>query len=242
MEQYLYETHCHSSQCSRCAYSSSRELVRAYRAAGYAGLVLTDHFIFGNTAVDQSLPWPERMGAYYDAYLEARDEGEPLDFDVIFGIEHNYGHGKEILIYGLELDFLLANPDIPELSPEDFVRRVHDAGGLAIHAHPYRDRPYIDMSVGPRADIVDGAEIYNACSRPGEDRQALDLASGRGGWILTSGGDIHNAADSRIGAAGIWLPRRVKTSAEFAAALAQRQHRFRVRGRDLDQVRPEDLP
>ena len=102
---YRYETHCHSAQCSACAHSLSQDLVRAYREAGYAGLVLTDHFIFGNTCVDRTLPWDARMKAYYQAYLDANAAAEELDFDVIFGIEHAYGDGKEVLIYGIDLPF-----------------------------------------------------------------------------------------------------------------------------------------
>lgn len=34
---YLYETHCHCSQCSHCASSTSQELALAYYKAGYAG-------------------------------------------------------------------------------------------------------------------------------------------------------------------------------------------------------------
>ena len=114
---YLYETHCHSSQCSACGHCTSRELVRSYHAAGYAGLVLTDHFIFGNTCVDRSRPWDEQMMAYYSAFLEAKEEGDKLDFDVIFAIEHAYGAGKEVLLYGIDLPFLLENWDIPVISP-----------------------------------------------------------------------------------------------------------------------------
>jgi len=238
---YLYETHCHCSQCSGCAVSTSREMVRAYAAAGYAGLVLTDHFIFGNTCVDRSLPWAERMGIYYGAYLEAREEGETLDFDVIFGIEHQYGHGKEILIYGVELPFLLANPDIPDISLEELVARVKAAGGVVIQAHPYRDRWYIDMSVEPREDLIDGVEIYNACAAPGEDLRALALAERHKDYILTSGGDIHSHEDSRIGAAGIWLTHRVRSSREFADALRSRSHSFRIAKADRMQVLPEHL-
>ncbi len=239
---YLYETHCHCVQCSRCARSTSVQMVRAYHAAGYAGLVLTDHFIFGNTAVDRSLPWPERMRAYYDAYLEAKDLGSKLDFDVIFGLEHAYGGGKEMLVYGVGLDFLLANPDIPRLAPEEFAARVHAAQGLLIHAHPYRDRPYIDRAFLPRFDLVDGVEVYNACSAPGEDVQALRKALPRKDWILTSGGDIHDAADRRIGSAGILLPRRVSSGQEFVQALKQRRYRCRVAGRSLSQISENDLP
>lgn len=240
--QYLYETHCHCSQCSRCAISTSQEMVRAYHQAGYAGLVLTDHFIFGNTAVDRDLPWPERMQRYYDAYLDAKAAAQRLDFDVIFGIEHAYGDGKEVLIYGVGLDFLLANPDIPALSLDAFVKRIHAAGGVVIQAHPYRNRPYVNMAVGPRADLVDGIEIYNACNRPGEDLQALELSKQKDSYILTSGGDIHSAQDGRIGAAGILLPCRVREEKEFAAALKRREHQFQIHHNTVPQVLAEHLP
>ena len=205
---YKYETHCHSSQCSRCGRSTSQELVKAYFEAGYAGLVLTDHFIFGNTAVPRDLPWETRMQCYYDAYLDARKAAEGLDFDVIFGIEHAYGDGKEVLIYGIDLPFLLSNPDIPELTLDELVARVHAYGGIVVQAHPYRERSYVNMSVGPRADIVDGIEVYNVYNKPGEDKKALALSAQKD-YILTCGGDIHTAADPNIGSAGILLPHRV---------------------------------
>ncbi len=238
---YLYETHCHSSQCSRCAVSTAQELVQAYCIKGYTGLVLTDHFIWGNTAVSRRLPWDERMRKYYDAYLAAKEAAAPLDFDVIFGFEHAYGDGKEVLIYGVELDFLLVNPDIPKLNLDQLVERVHEAGGIVIQAHPYRNRYYVNMDVEPRADIVDGIEIYNTGNLPGEDPQALRLAR-TGDYILTSGGDIHWDKDERIGHAGIILPHRVKTSKEFADALKQRKHGFLIQGKQLWTVEESDLP
>lgn len=238
--EYRYETHCHCSQCSLCARSTSQALVRAYHAAGYAGLVLTDHFIFGNTTVSDSLPWDRRMQRYYQAYLDAKAAAEGLDFDVIFGIEHAYGDGKEVLIYGVELDFLLANPDIPEITLDELVARVHEAGGIVIQAHPYRNRSYVNMAVAPRADLVDGIEVYNACNAPGEDPQALELAAQKD-YIITCGGDIHHAADPRIGAAGVVLPHRVRSSKELAVALKQRRHRFLVNGTVVDKIQKTDL-
>lgn len=237
---HLYETHCHSSQASLCSTSTSRELVRAYHKAGYAGLVLTDHFIWGNTAVDRTLPWAQRMQLYYDAYLEAKDEARDLDFDVIFGIEHAYGDGKEVLIYGIDLDFLLNNPDIPEITLDELVFRVHSVGGIVIQAHPFRDRWYTNLEVPPRSDIVDGIEVYNACNYPNEDVQALELVR-TGSYILTSGGDIHSAADERIGAAGILLPHRVHDERGFAQALKNNSHHLRIHGKDLAAVSAQDL-
>ena len=238
--EYRYETHCHSSQCSGCAKSTSQELVKGYYAAGYAGLVLTDHFIWGNTSVPKDLPWDQRMRAYYQGYLDAKVVGDELDFDVIYALEHAYGDGKEVLIYGVELDFLLANPDIPDLPLDEFVARVQAAGGVVIQAHPYRDRYYVNMAVGPRTDIVDGIEVYNACNKPGEDVQTLPLLEMKN-YIVTSGGDIHKDTDERIGHAGIALPYRVKTSKEFADALKERKHGLLVKGEVVEKITADVL-
>ena len=238
--QYRYETHCHCSQCSGCGRSTSQEMVRAYHQAGYAGLVLTDHFILGNTAVDRSLPWEQQMRCYYNAYLDAKAAAEGLDFDVIFGIEHFYGDGKEVLIYGVDLDFLLANPDIPVISLDEFVRRVHAYGGIVIQAHPYRDRPYVNMAVQPRGDIVDGIEVHNICNNPGEDRQALALARQKD-YIITSGGDMHFAQDARLGRSGIVLPYRIRDEKELVAALKRHDQQYIVNGKIVPQIREEHL-
>lgn len=221
---YLYETHCHCSQCSRCAQSTSAELVRAYHAAGYAGLVLTDHFVTGNTAVDRALPWTAQVRQYHNAYLEAKKAAEGLDFDVIFGIEHAC-EGNEFLCYGIDLDFLLNAPDLPQLSLDSFVERVHRCGGIVIHAHPFR---YAPAGAPLRLDILDGLEVYNAANHPDGNRNAL--AAARTDRIVTSGGDIHRAEDPRVGKAGILLPHRVTNGSALAAALQERSHRLLIDG------------
>lgn len=238
---YRYETHCHSAQCSACAHSSSQELVQAYHGAGYAGLVLTDHFIFGNTSVDRSMPWEQRMTAYYQAFLDAKIAAESLDFDVIFGIEHAYGDGKEVLIYGIDLPFLLKNTDIPILSLDELVDRVHDYGGIVIQAHPYRNRSYVNMSVKPRLDIVDGIEVHNAGNQPGEDRTALAASAGKD-FILTSGGDIHTVQNERLGQSGIALPYRIRNEKELVAALKRRDHGLLIKGNVFEKITEYDLP
>lgn len=233
---YRYETHCHSAQCSRCAHSSARELVLAFHQAGYAGLVLTDHFIHGNTAVDRSLPWEEQMRRYYGAFLEAKAAAKDLDFDVIFGIEHAYGGGQEVLCFGIDLDFLLENPDIPELSLEEFADRVHKYGGILIQAHPYR---YGGIEIPIPMDLIDGIEVYNAGNQPEKNVLALQKAGERD-CILTSGGDIHASGESRVGAAGIALPYRVHDEKELVAALKRQDHQLIIHRRVIAKLR-EDL-
>lgn len=216
------------------------EMVHAYHRAGYSGFVLTDHFIFGNTCVSRVLPWKQRMKRYYQAYLDAKEVAAELDFDVFFGLEHAYGNGKELLIYGIDLDFLLANPDIPHISVSELVDRVHNEGGVVIQAHPYRDRFYINMDVEPREDLIDGVEVYNAANSHSENLKALKLAQ-RINKIVTSGGDVHFAGNAIRQEAGILLPRRVSSSKEFSQALMENNHGFIVNGIEVNTITESSL-
>ena len=59
MDGYLYETHMHTSEGSACGQSAGAEMARAYAENGYTGIIVTDHFFYGNTAADRRLPWSE---------------------------------------------------------------------------------------------------------------------------------------------------------------------------------------
>ena len=145
-----------------------------------------------------------------------------------------------MLIYGVELDFLLANPDIPEITLDELVRRVHEQNGIVIQAHPYRSRSYVNMAVGPRIDIVDGIEIYNCGNLRDDDLNALELSKSFDG-IITCGGDIHDAECADVGLAGVVFPRRVSNSAEFAEQLRKREHSFIVGGKIMAEINENDL-
>lgn len=229
---YLYETHLHSSECSACASSTAREMVRRYKEAGYAGFVLTNHFITGNTCVPKDISWGERMNMYYDAYLEAKDEAAQLDFDVFFGIEHHYGKGKEVLIYGIDLDFLRAHPEIETIDIDTLAQLVHEEGGIIIHAHPYRKRGYIPEGVMPRYDVCDGIEVYNG----GDDYATNDMAyqdAVRLDKVMTSGGDVHMISEGRIGRTGNNFERRIRTMDELILALRNKEGCLLIDGKVL---------
>lgn len=225
---YKYEMHCHDCLGSRCASSLPEEMVAAYMEAGYSGLVFTNHFLRGNTAVDRSLPWELKMKRYYEAYLmgkEAAAEG----FNVMFGLEHHYGHGKEVLTYGIDLDFLLANPDIDQLPLAEYTRLVREAGGLVVQAHPFRDRDYIDADVLPEPENIDAVEGWNYFNTPEENMKAAEFAA-RHNMFQTSGADVHNCNCESIGKAGMAFDFQIKDSAELVKALKSRQGRMIING------------
>lgn len=227
---FKYETHLHSIEGSACAHSSARDMVQAYKNAGYAGFVLTNHFIKGNTSVPRDLDWSTRIQMYYDSYLEAKDEGDKFDFDVLFGIEHAYGKGKEILIYGIDLDFLQSHSELEHADIETYSELVHEVGGILVHAHPHRKREYIKEGIPPRYDVCDGIEVFNACDEMEVNELARQDAIQRD-MIMTSGGDIHRSWDERIGLGGIVFKERIQTNEAFVKELKNRTGRLVIEGK-----------
>lgn len=224
-----YETHCHDDWCSACATRSPMAMAEAYWKAGFTGMVFTNHFLRGNTAIDRSLPWEEKIMAYWNACQAARDWARGRDFHVLFGLEHAYGHGKEVLTYGIGLDFLLAHPDIDRLPLADYARLVHEAGGFLSQAHPYRQRDYIDPDYPLQPECLDSAEVYNHENTEEENARAAAFAREHG-LRPTSGCDAHGTDPRYIGKAGVAFRRPIETEAAFAQALREGDYRLIVNG------------
>lgn len=159
MDLYRYETHLHTSEASACALFSGAEQARVYKEAGYTGIIVTDHYFNGNSCIPKDLPWEDRVELFCRGYENAKKEGDRIGLTVFFGWESNYKN-TEFLIYGLDKEWLKSHPDMLSWSIEEQYRRVHEAGGFIVHAHPYRIRPYIkEIRLFPEA--VDAVEIYN---------------------------------------------------------------------------------
>lgn len=150
---YKYEMHVHDSLCSHCGHNPPEVIAKVYYDRGYAGMCFTNHFLQGSTAIDKTLPWEDKVRAYWNAYLRVKDWAKDKDFDILFGLEHHYGSGKEVLTYGIDLDFLLAHPNIDVASIKDYCDAVHEAGGFISQAHPFRRAPYIDPNVLPQPEL-----------------------------------------------------------------------------------------
>lgn len=234
---YKYEMHCHTKWCSACAHNTPEEMAAAYYNAGYAGMVLTDHFLLGNTAVDRSLPWEDKMRAYWRAYEAAKAWAEGKDFHVLFGIEHYYGDGKEVLTYGIDLDFLLRHPDLHNYPLEDYCAAVHEAGGFLSHAHPFRRAAYINDSVPPQVEHMDAVETFNFYNAEEENQQAARLAQ-ETGLLTTSGGDEHIFTGEAIGRAGVVFAEPPKDKEELVGLLRSGDYKLNVQGEIVERSWP----
>ena len=217
---YLYDLHQHTNACSACGREDPVSIVRAYARDGWAGFVLTEHFIPGCTRVRRHQPWGDIVAAYERAFDTAYAEGQRLGVDVIFGIEENIGDGKEVLLYGITPEWLYDHPALQDGHAgnlELISQLAHEAGALVVQAHPYRVRDYIPR---PWEDVdltlLDGVEVYNACNTEMENLRALQLAE-RHDLLMTVGSDAH-VADFPA-RAGIAVEHRITDSAALAAVL-----------------------
>ena len=225
---FLYEMHQHTAGCSACGVDDPVATVRGLKAAGFAGMVLTNHFIHGNTGIRRNQPWENFVRPYEEAYLAAKAEGERLDFDVLFGLEEGVGGGKEVLLYGITPAMLYAHPELRDADLPAISRLVHAVGGLVFQAHPFRVREYIARPWEPLpSELLDGLEAHNACNSDVENLRARQWAQ-QEGLRMIAGSDAHRAEFS--GRGGIVCPHRLTTEAQLAEALREGDYSLMVAG------------
>ena len=185
---YLYETHLHTCLASACGRSTGKEHARFYKDAGFTGVIMTDHFFGGNTAVDRSLPWEERIRLFWRGYEDAKEEGDRIGLDVFFGLEQNFA-GDEYLIYGLTKEYMMSHPEMERWTRRQQLEAVHRAGGCVIQAHPFRIRGYMDrIRVG--TDFCDGIEAANCGNDALDDARAYRMGRAMD-LVMTAGSDNH---------------------------------------------------
>ena len=236
---YFYDTHFHTLESSRCGASPAADMVDAAKAAGYTGIFVTDHHWGGNTRADRHLPWEEWVDGFCAGYYAAKKRGDEIGLDVFFGWEAGF-MGTEFLIYGLSPEWMKQHPELRSeipfikdievndpLTPEKQYRLIHEAGGMVIHAHPYREEPYIpETRLFP--DYVDGVEVINAThtnpvsrshKNPEFDEKAWAYAKEHN-FPVTAGSDIHS---TDLFCGGMAFTRRLSGPQDYIKAVLNRE-------------------
>ena len=215
---YTYETHMHTCQGSKCGVSTGREHARYYKEIGYTGIIVTDHFFSGNTAVDRSLPWEERIDLFWKGYEDAREEGERIGLDVFFGYEQNF-QGDEYLIYGLDKAYMKAHPEMEHWTRRQQLEEVHRAGGCVIQAHPFRIRGYMDrIRLAPM--FCDGIEAANAGNDGVDDARAIRYGREKG-FLMTAGSDNHHSPAKET--YGVTLEKRLGSIQDYVDVILKKE-------------------
>ena len=214
---YLYETHMHTCQASACGTSTGKEHARFYKDAGYTGIIMTDHFFGGNTAVNRELPWEERINRFWSGYEDAKEEGDRIGLDVFFGLEQNYA-GDEYLIYGLTKEYMMAHPEMEHWTRRQQLEEVHKAGGCVIQAHPFRIRGYMSrIRLGTL--FCDGIEAANLGNEQIDDARAFRMGKELG-LVMTAGSDNHRSPVD--GPYGVELEKRLTSIQDYVNIILNR--------------------
>lgn len=191
---YKYETHLHTSEVSTCATSSAADMVRAFVAAGYDGIIVTDHFISKKRFAARGFTWEQEMMFLYHGFEAAWKAGKQEGLSVYFAWEMSLERAEDYLTYNLPLEFLLAHPEIRDLTLLEYSQLVRSAGGVLVRAHPFREAHYIPPDPVIEPNLIDGIEVNNGLRDDPEQKneKAWAYALRHKGLFRTSGTDIHD--------------------------------------------------
>ena len=212
---YLYETHLHTAGVSKCAVSRGADYIAGYKDMGYSGIIVTDHFYNGNSALPKNLPWKEWVNRFYRGFEEAKEEGERLGFDVFFGWEETFDGCDDYLVYGLDKDWLLEHPQSRSWTRGEQYRAVKEAGGCVVQAHPFRQRYYISRVV-LSTGCVDAVEAANGGNGDVSDDALAFRYAKKLKCPITAGTDIHDASLIYGGELfGVYLNEKLNSIADY---------------------------
>ena len=214
---YKIETHLHTAYASHCGYLGAEALMKMYKACGYDGICVTDHY--NRDTID-----------YLDIDLNAKDgkidtilhgyemlkresEKGGYNIKVYPGVEIRFDESEnDYLLFGFHRE-LLEDPDyIMKMGIEAFSRLAREDNALLIQAHPYR------RGCAPaNPDFLEGVEIFNGNSRHENNNDRAKKFAENGDLIMTGGSDCHRPGDE--GSGGILSEILPKDGFELAQVL-----------------------
>ena len=217
--EFLYETHMHTSEVSACARATAEQQVVLYKKMGYTGVIITDHFINGYTTCPKKFPWKKKMEFFVSGYENAKKAGDMCGLDVFLGWEFTI-RGSDFLTYGLDLDFLLENPDVDKLEIDDYSRLVRESGGFLAQAHPYRDEHYIENPFPVDPCYIDAVEVFNAMDKDISNYRTREYAD-ENNLPVQAGTDFHGRSFNLF--SGIKLHKKAESIHDIIDAIVNRQ-------------------
>ena len=191
---YRYDLHCHTKAGSKCSDISANEMVKIYHEIGYSGICITDHFTGRMTALSGETPWDERVIFFYDIYQKTKKAGEKVGLSVFWGIEYSLAPdiehptqttGADFIFFNIDKEWLMLNKEAFRETPKGLFKKVRDAGGFIIYAHPMcKDELQLFPHYVDAVEIINGSldDIYNEYAKTYATMYRL---------LETAGTDIH---------------------------------------------------
>jgi hypothetical protein len=210
-----FELHTHTKENDICVNMTADEIVKAYKNAGYDGMVITNHFF------DLSLEWykDELAGCghsgiidyYLKGYKIAKAAGEQLGMTILMGLELRFdGTINDYLVYGVDEAFLYNSPLLNTLNLDSFLK-ILPAGAIVYQAHPFRK----DMTITDPRKLF-GVEVYNGGT--GEDGNYFaDIWADKYNLKKISGSDFHSI--KHLGRGGVIFENHITDMKELVREL-----------------------
>ena len=207
------ETHMHLAEVSGCSRLKASEMVKAYHAAGYKTLFVTDHLMQKFFDSLGCVPHEDKVAIFLSGYYKAKVVGEALGMNIIFSAEVSLKDSpNHYLAYGITKEFLLVYPELCLMSAEELYAVAKKHGIFLVQAHPHRDGTCF-----PTPEHVDGMEIYNPNPRHEDYSDRTEKIAKEHGLYVIGGSDSHRTED--IAGSGVLTEEEIKTTEDFVAAV-----------------------
>ncbi len=214
------EMHAHSRGGSSCAQADVEEMLKIYKAAGYGGIVLTNHCCEASFALYPGETYSEKLKFYFSLYEKFRTEALKAGIKPFFGSEVRAydaeGYFSEYLLYGLDKKFFTDNPVLYKLTQKELFALAQESGVFMAQSHPFRN----GVKVGYYG-YLHGVEVFNG-HKFHTNRNPVAKAFAEGfSFKEIAGTDFHMVEQTPVG--GIYLPEEISTDKELAEYLFSSQ-------------------
>lgn len=193
---YKIETHLHTTYSSKCGWLEAEALIAGYKAAGYHGIIVTDHYnrtTFEYLGIDLT-SGQDKVRPFLEGYYRMAEAGEKAGIRVFQGAELRFDECEnDYLLYGYRND-LLADPEsIFRMGIAAFSPIARGQGAVLIQAHPYRKKctPAI-------ACYLDGVEVRNRNPRHENHNAWAEEYARQFGLLPLAGSDCHRTEDIAV--------------------------------------------
>lgn len=209
----LIDTHIHTAPLSVCGQLRYNEIIDIYAAAGYGGLMLTNHYSKSYIEMN-GISYKTWMEMYLAEYDDMAAYGKKMGVRVFLGAEVTLTKPyADYLVFGADKAFFHNNARLFDLTQPELYKLCHENDMLLVQAHPFRTEHGHSLQ---NPDFLDGIEInYHYGFEPFESR--ILATADKYGLMVTVGGDVHAIEDAAR--CGIEVPDDIMTSQDLAAYL-----------------------
>ncbi len=219
--KYRIELHAHTSPASGCSEITPVEMVDTYKALGYNGVAITNHFIFEH----DSRPKEQYIEDFVKNFEETKEYGEEKGLKVYLGAEIRFTeNNNDYIIYGIDKAMLYEIYDLLPFGIENFRKQYKMPNSVFVQAHPHRNGiKVVDAS------LLHGIEVFNM--HPGHNAASgltSRFAKENGLSLITAGSDFHHPNKKHEGVAALRSKDLPNDSFELAKILKEQDYLLEI--------------